>query len=143
MKIKNRVNEIYIHKYIKHMFGLDVKIKIVHHFWGRFGAMAWRGDKNHCHLIKITESLVKDSECLSYMLWHEVGHLFTASVKNRGYKNEVNAQIWAMKNMKKRGYNKLYKKSINYVKDWIIGVECAEKNMYKKAGKIILKKLKI
>lgn len=141
MKTK-RITAKYIKEYIKHLFGLNVEIKIVHHFWGRYGAYAWRGDKNSKHLIKIAKSVLEYDDYLKALIWHEVGHLFT-SEGFASAKNEINAQAWAMKEMKKRGYNKLYQYSLTeMVERWVRGdIGCEKKRMYKKAGKEILKVL--
>jgi len=144
------ISKRYIKKYIKRMFNIDVDIYIQHHFWGGYGAKAYRGTKYEPHVIEIAKDMLK-KDLPRYLIWHEVGHLFTAVGNGCGVKNEVNAQMWAMQEMKKRGYNKLYNYSLEYVIEWTEGdivksiatksKERATSDMYKIAGYIILNKL--
>jgi len=126
-----------IERYIKHLFGLDVKVKFKHHFWGGYSALCYR----ECKLIEIQKSMTKYYDFMIALIWHEVGHVFTAK-PHKNYclsvKNEVNAQIWAFKTAKKRKYNRVYKILMDDFKNcngW-------KRHNYRRARSIILNKLK-
>ena len=136
------ISKRYLRKYIKRMFNIDVEIDIKHHFWGGYGAIAYEGTETELPLIEIAKSELKD-KLPRYIIWHEVGHLFTAVGNGCGVKNEVAAQMWAMREAKKRGYTKVYKELLKYVRDWTDDSEksCVNDKMYRVAGYIILNKL--
>lgn len=105
-----------IQKYIKHMFGIDVKITLKHHFWA-----GCEGKCFYCNSrIEMKRDLTENPMFLRYVLWHEVGHMFTAKDRDPRYiniRNETNAQIWALKNLKERGFTKLFFFSLEQVKN--------------------------
>lgn len=122
------------------MFGLDVEIGIVSHFKGRFAGKAWLKNGNKLHQIKIAKWTLKN-ELPRDVIWHEVGHLYTWKKENTYLENETNAQMWVMLEVKKRGYTKLYKEFLKYVRDMSKGFDTDSDEVFRKAGRIILKRL--
>lgn len=134
------ISKRYLRKYIKRMFNIDVDIYIQHHFWGGYGAKAYKGSETEPHVIEIVRSEL-EGELPRYLIWHEVGHLFTPNARG-GVKCELEAQWWALQEAKKRGYKKLYKELVEYVREWVYDkISCAEDKKYKRAGRIILQRL--
>lgn len=121
-------------KYIKRYTKKDVKIHLIKYF---------RNEPNigAKYFIKKNLLIIVKSE-LDYrpLIWHEMGHIATSPTSEFCVKNEVNAQLWVMKNLKKLKYKKLYKESIEYIKDWNIDrVKHWKLNIYSRAKNIILK----
>jgi len=117
------------------MSGIVVEVRIVKKFWDLVGAKAWPKKQR----ISFTE------DHLDYkpLIWHEMGHLKTQITGYFSIKDEVKAQMWALKELKRRGYKKLYKESVDYVKDWGWNKKCPKRYVYSRARNIILKKLGI
>lgn len=131
---KKRI-EIAISKYIKHLFGLDVDIIVRHHFWGCYAA---RVDMNDKFVIEIAEDALQDWKTY---IWHEMGHIKMGCYNSkRCVEEEVIAESWALFEMCKRGYTKLYKKAIHRIRSWDTDFTYSDMNQrpYKKAAKIIL-----
>jgi hypothetical protein len=107
------INQL-IAQYIYNLFKLDVKIAIQHHFFNRAGAKVLPKENK----IIFSLAALKNNIFPAYLIWHEIGHLKTSKIDRFCVENEVNAQVWAVKEAKKRGYHKLKKDFINYVKNW-------------------------
>lgn len=126
-----------IAKYIYNLFGINTKIDVQYHFYNRAGAKAYPEEK------RIIFSLValKQDKFPKYLIWHEVGHLITS--KNSGFcvKNEVNAQLWAIREAKRRGYSKLTKDFIDYTKEWGTDSVNSHSIIYPRAKYKILREL--
>lgn len=138
-----KITANHIQKYIKNVFGLVVHVVIVHHFWGRFGAKVWIGDDEYHHLMKITKRELQWGMPHG-LIWHEVGHIKTSGIEQGWIKSEINAELWALRDMKRRGYNRLYQEEIKTVKEeWLKGVDCDKQRTYKIAGRKVLEILGI
>ncbi len=126
-----------VEKYIEHLFGLVLKVVSKHHFWGGFSAWALTEESS----IELLKAILKDPKELRILIWHEVGHFFTSKDKHPEHlsiRNEVNAQLWAIKKAKNRGYTKLYKlfcEDVKSHKGW-------KRPNYRRARCILLDKLK-
>lgn len=117
---------IKLEKYIKRYTDRDIKVYIVKWLWGGYGA--WINSKKG--ILKIRE----DDSNFKPLIWHEMGHLMAGA--KSWVKNEVEAQKWALKTLKKLKYKRIYKESINWIQRWGNSSESA--NGYKKARKILL-----
>ena len=121
------VRNFELEKYIKRYTGKTVKVHTVKWIKGGYGA-----SMNPVRGLKIC----KEDSIFRPLIWHEMGHLMG---RDRNWvKNEVKAQKWALKNLKRLGYNRIYKESIEWVKRWGTTGTISDKK-YKKASKIILK----
>lgn len=126
-----------IQEYIKKEFGVEIKIEIKNHFWGGFWGW-YSGSENK---IKLSKQLFEKQEYLTCLIWHEIGHHFTIKPNASSgacIKNEVNAQIWAIREAKKRNYTRIYQWLVDYV---ISGSGWKERD-YRRARRIIIDKLK-
>ncbi len=125
-----------LQKYIKRYTKKDVKIQIVKFF---------RNDPNGGAKYFVERNLLKireDELDFRSLIWHEMGHIVTSPTSGFSVKNEVNAQLWVMKNLKKLKYKKLYKESIEYIKSWNIDRnKCWRLNIYSRAKNIILNRI--
>jgi len=132
------INQI-IAQYIYNLFGLNTQIAIQHHFYNKAGAKAYSKEN------KIIFSLIalKENVFPRYLIWHEVGHLKTSKNSRFCVENEVNAQLWAIIEAKKRKYNKLMKEFIDYTKEWGNDFISSNNIIYSIAKYKILRKLKI
>lgn len=121
-----------IKRYIKNTFGMNIKIKVVSRL--TYGAAGWANyDTN---TITIVQRVLRDN-CFKYLIWHEVGHFKTLEFCGGSrVEREVNAQLWAMNEMKRRGYNRMFDDAVDYVRAW---PNIIKDKTYKKASKIILK----
>ena len=135
-KIKLTIN-YKIANYIYNLFGLDTTIGIKHHFYTKVGAVAYPETKQ----LIFSLSLLKKDNFPRYLIWHEVGHLITSPSRHFCVENEVNAQIWAIKEAKRRGYHKLAKEFIDYVKGWGITASESHNIIYSIAKHKILRQL--
>jgi len=124
-----------LEKYIKRMSGIAVEVRVVKKFWDLVGAKAWPEKQ------RIT--FAEDELDYKPLIWHEMGHLKTQITAYFSIKDEVSAQMWALRELRKRGYRKLYKESVDYVKEWGWNKECPKRYVYSRARNIILKKLGI
>lgn len=130
MKINN------LQKYIKRYIKKDVKVQIVKFFRNEPNCGAkYIVERN---ILKIRE----DELDFRPLIWHEMGHIVTSPTSGFSVKNEVNAQLWAMKNLKKLKYKKCYRESLEYIKSWNIDRKKHWRlNIYARAKNIILKNL--
>ena len=132
--MKNITNKS-LKKYVKHMFGLDVDIKILKRvridgiYYGGYATII--GDKK---IIRIAE---KDKHRMS-LLWHEVGHLIT-DFDHSATENEYNAQMWAIDTAWRRNCHKVFLELISDT--YYIWKEC-KNSIYARARKKILKEIK-
>jgi len=128
-----------IKKYVYNLFGLNITVDIQHHFYNRAGAKAYPKEK------KMIFSLValKQNPFPRYLIWHEVGHLITSKSPIFCVENEVMAQLWAIKETKRRGYHNLMKDFINYTKGWGTNSVNSNSIIYSIAKYKILRELKI
>jgi len=125
-----------IKKYIKWMFGItNIKIRVVQTLDG------YAGDSDRdIRKIRLTMAGVKDKN----IIWHEVGHIMAK--KHEEYScsyNEVEAEIWSINQMIKKGYNRMYAREIREMIAWSKEPAKNERNdMYIEAGEEVLRRLR-
>lgn len=124
-----------IKKYIKRMFGItNINVKVVQTLNG-FAGYGERGKR----LVILTMAGVRDKA----IIWHEVGHIMAK--KHKSYScsfNEVEAQMWSMNQMIKKGYHRMYSIEIKEMIEWATETDRSVRPlMYKKAGKEVLRRL--
>lgn len=132
----NMKRNIKLEKYIKRYTKKDVKVQVVQYFHNEpNGGAKFFVERN---LLKI----VKSDLDFRPLIWHEMGHIVTSPTSGFCIKHEVDAQLWAMRVLKRLKYKKLYKESIEYIKSWNIDrTKHWRLNIYGRAKNIILKNI--
>jgi len=121
---------IQLEKYIKRHTGHNVKVFTVKWLKGGYGAKM-----NTVTGLKICEEV----STYKPLIWHEMGHLIDEDMN--WVKNEIKAQTWALKRLKKLGYNKIYEESLDWIKSWQ-NIKNASTQYYKEASEIILNEIR-
>ena len=109
-----KVTKAYVKRYVKHLFGTDIKVKFQRHFHSRCYGMA----DYDTHSITLSNHILEDFEKQKAVIWHEVGHLRSNQNHYFSVIDEVLAQTWVLNEAKKRGYTRLYEDFIDYVRGW-------------------------
>ena len=119
---------------MRFILGYDIHIQYYHpKIEKEYAACVFlKNTKEDCILVISQPSFIARS-----ILWHEAGHVETFDTKTP-IECEVNAHMWAVTEAKKRGYSKIVKELYLDLDQW----DNPSLNLkYKKARKIILKKL--
>jgi hypothetical protein len=111
--MKNKTINQKIAKYIYNLFKIKVNIKVQSYFKNDAGAKAYLNN-----VIIFSLKYLKQDSFPKYLIWHEVGHLKTSKSNNLCVENEVNAQLWALNEAERRGYNNLWNDFYQYVQSW-------------------------
>ena len=98
-----------LEKYIKRYTGINLKVYTIKYHHGGYGAYQKYYLKGY---MTINEDLVD----FKPLIWHEMGHLMTHD--DDWIKAEYKAQKWALNKLKKLKYNRIYKRSIEWIKRW-------------------------
>ena len=131
MKITNS----YLKKYVKKEFNIDVDIKIIKRV--RINGVTYAGYAERINNKKIIRLAQKHCHRKS-LLWHEVGHLKVGFDKNPS-ENEYMAQMWAIHDSWKKGYNRIFEELI--YDTYYVWKDCKDP-IYARARTIILDECK-
>lgn len=123
----------HLEKVVLRYTGQHYRVYSVKWIWEGYGGMTYNDKK----VIKIREDQLKTY----VVLWHEMGHV----VKDRDFQHlwesEYEAQKWALVELKNLKKYKLYRKSIEYVKEWVneadVNPTPADDAYYKAAVKLL------
>lgn len=131
--MNKRQTETSIKKYIKRLFGIDVKIKIVNR-------IRWQGYE-YAGIVFDDTITIRNQEFRDgipqWIIWHEVGHILdkqSTGVTEREY----NAEMFALSQAHKRRYYRILQKMIDASENW----QYRKEGRYRKAYKMIYGDLK-
>lgn len=101
-----------LEKYIKRFTGKEYKVYSAKFLLDGYGAVTLVGPR----IIKIVEDQLNEKP----VIWHEMGHVVFDSMPQTLEESEYNAQMWALRELLKLGYRKIFEASILWIKnDWL------------------------
>jgi len=149
MVLKQLKNASDVKKYIKRVFGMDIDVKIKHHFWGGYEGTAYIQDNR----LEIAKKAFQDQSFLRILIWHEIGHFRTKWSSSR-IQRESDADVWAARYARKKGYTTMYHAIVDRAKherdvlgcdpDWFKAKNgFASPRTYQKAAMLTIQRLGI
>lgn len=105
------IRQIKLEKYIKRFTGKIYKVYSFRYIHDGYAAITDTVNKR----LDILHEQVN----IKPVIWHEMGHIIFDHIDASPLEDEYNAQMWALGELLKRGYTKIFEESIEWIKnDW-------------------------